>query len=129
MPVSETQIENGTFRVTRWELEPVDTIPAHMHEYEDVVVPLTEGTLWASATDGTETAVELSTGQSYARPAGASQTVENHSTAWIMFVEIERFPSVPCFTCAAGLPLSFTGRRAYPEHTLIPGSHAGVLSA
>lgn len=89
MPISETQIENGTFRVTRWELEPGDTIPAHVHEHEYVVVPLTEGTLWATATDGTETAVELSIGISYARPAGASHTVENRGTAWIMFVEIE----------------------------------------
>ncbi|WP_083266522.1 cupin domain-containing protein [Arthrobacter sp. U41] len=89
MPISETQIENGTFRVTRWELEPGDTIPAHVHEHEYVVVPLTEGTLWATATDGTETAVELSIGISYARPAGASRTVENRGTAWIMFVEIE----------------------------------------
>lgn len=58
MPISETQIENGTFRVTRWELEPGDTIPTHVHEHEHeyVVVPLTEGTLWATATDGTETA-------------------------------------------------------------------------
>ncbi len=90
MAISETQIENGTFRVTRWELEPGDTIPAHVHEYEYVVVPLTEGTLWATAPDGTETAVELSIGQSYACPAGTAHTVGNRGTAWIMFIEIEK---------------------------------------
>lgn len=90
MALNETQIENGTFRVTRWELEPGDTIPEHVHEHEYVVVPLTEGTLWATAPDGAQTAVELSIGQSYARPAGATHTVENRGTAWIMFVEIER---------------------------------------
>ena len=90
MVVSATQSENGTFRVTRWELEPGDTIPAHVHEYEGVVVPLTEGVLWATDADGTETAVELSIGQSYARPAGAAQTTDKRGTAWIVFVEIEK---------------------------------------
>ncbi|MET3923441.1 cupin domain-containing protein [Arthrobacter sp. UYEF20] len=90
MAISEIQIENSSFRVTRWELEPGDTIPAHVHEYEYVVVPLTEGTLRATAPDGAQTAVELSIGQSYARPAGAAHSIENRGTAWIMFVEVEK---------------------------------------
>ncbi|MET4097506.1 cupin domain-containing protein [Arthrobacter sp. UYCu712] len=90
MAISEVQIENSSFRVTRWELEPGDTIPKHVHEYEYVVVPLTEGMLWAADADGTETAVELSVGHSYARPAGAVHTIENRGTAWIIFVEIEK---------------------------------------
>ncbi len=55
-----------------------------------MVVPLTEGILWATAEDGTETAVELSIGQSYAGAPEAAQTIGNRGTAWIMFVEIER---------------------------------------
>ncbi|WP_258804248.1 hypothetical protein [Pseudarthrobacter sp. NS4] len=53
-------------------------------------MPLTEGILWATAEDGTETAVELSIGQSYAGAPEAAQTIGNRGTAWIMFVEIER---------------------------------------
>jgi quercetin dioxygenase-like cupin family protein len=90
MPISEMQINNGSFRVTRWDLEPGDTMPMHVHEYEYVVVPLTEGILWVTDAEGTETAVELSVGQSIARPAGVAHTIANRGTAWIRFVEIEK---------------------------------------
>ncbi|MBT2520759.1 hypothetical protein [Arthrobacter sp. ISL-28] len=53
-------------------------------------MPLTAGTLWATDAEGTEIAVELSIGQSIARPAGVVHTVANRGSTWIRFVEIEK---------------------------------------
>ncbi len=113
MAISETQIENGTFRVTRWELEPGDTIPAHVHEYEYVVVPLTEGTLRATAPDGTETAVELSIGQSYARrqvPRTPSVTAAPPGSCSSKSRRSPSTPGTPGASCA----MSFTDRTGAP---------------
>lgn len=90
-----------------------------MHEHEYVVVPLTEGTLWAAAPDGAETAVELSIGQSYVRPAGTAHTIGTAAPPGLCSLKSRSSPSVD-------MPLSFTDGPAYSEHTLIPGSPAGV---
>lgn len=95
MAINTPQIENSVFRVTRWELEPGDSIPEHRHEHDYVVVPLTGGTLSAVTPDGSETAVELSIGQSYARPARAVHTIENRGSAAIVFIEIEALFNSP----------------------------------
>lgn len=90
MATSETQIDNGIFRVTKWVIEPGGAIPMHRHEYEYVVVPLVNDTMYVTNADGSEIAAELRIGQSYARPAGAEHTVANRGTATIVFVETER---------------------------------------
>lgn len=90
MAISETQIDNGIFRVVKWTIEPGDAIPRHVHEYEYVVVPLVNDTMHVTNADGSEIAAELQIGQSYTRPAGAEHTVANRGTETIVFVEIEQ---------------------------------------
>lgn len=90
MATGETQIDTGSLRVTRWDIEPGGAIPLHRHEHEYVVVPLVDATLHVVDADGSEAAVELRVGRSYARPAGAHHTVANRGSAPLAFVEIER---------------------------------------
>ncbi len=90
MATGETQIDNGIFRVTKWSIEPNDSIPMHLHEFEYVVVPLVNDTMHVTNSDGTEIAAEIRIGQSYTRPAGAEHTVANRGESLIEFVEIEK---------------------------------------
>jgi mannose-6-phosphate isomerase-like protein (cupin superfamily) len=90
MAHSETQIDNGTLRVTKWTIEPSDAIPMHVHEFEYVVVPLVSDTMYVVNADGSEIAAEIRIGQSYTRPEGAEHTVQNRGSNTIVFVEIEK---------------------------------------
>jgi mannose-6-phosphate isomerase-like protein (cupin superfamily) len=90
MASGETQIDNNTFRVTKWTIEPSDAIPMHLHEHEYVVVPLVNDTMHVTNSDGSEIAADLRIGQSYTRSAGAEHTVANRGTDTIVFVEIEK---------------------------------------
>jgi mannose-6-phosphate isomerase-like protein (cupin superfamily) len=90
MASGETQIDNSTFRVTKWTIEPSDAIPMHLHEHEYVVVPLVNDTMYVTNSDGSEIAANLRIGQSYTRSAGAEHTVANRGTDTIVFVEIEK---------------------------------------
>ncbi len=86
----EQTLDDGTFRVTRWTIEPGGSIPFHAHEFDYVVVPLVRGTMVAVAADGTETTVELESGRSYARGAGARHSIDNRTTETVEFVEVEK---------------------------------------
>ncbi len=90
MATNEVQLDNGTFRVTRWTIEPADSIPMHRHDHEYVVVPLVDGEMYVVNSDGTEIRAELSIGQSYTRPAGAEHSVHNRGTETISFIEVEK---------------------------------------
>ena len=89
MASGEIQIDNGIFRVTKWMIEPGGEIPMHVHEYDYVVVPLVDDTMFVTNADGSELRAELRIGQSYARPAGVEHSVANRGTASITFVETE----------------------------------------
>lgn len=91
MAHGEVQLENEQFKVTKWVIEPGGAIPMHLHEYDYVVVPLVNDTMFVTNSDGSEIAAELVIGQSYTRPAGAEHTVANRGTErTIEFVEVER---------------------------------------
>ena len=81
MASGEIQIDNGIFRVTKWVIEPGGEIPMHVHEYDYVVVPLVDDTIFVTNADGSEQRAELRIGQSYARPPGIEHSVENRDTA------------------------------------------------
>ena len=82
------QAETAEVRVTEWRLAPSTATGHHRHEYDYVVVPMTDGELTIVTTDGTATA-PLHAGQSYFRKAGAEHDVQNRTAREIVFVEIE----------------------------------------
>ena len=90
MASGEIQIDNGIFRVTKWMIEPGGEIPMHLHEYDYVVVPLVDDTMFATNADGSELRAELRIGQSYTRPAGIEHSVANRGAATIAFIETEK---------------------------------------
>jgi beta-alanine degradation protein BauB len=89
-PRCEVQLENEHFRVTKWTLEPGQTIPMHRHDHEYVVIPLASRTMHVTNADGSHAVAELVSGQSYTRPAGTEHRVENREASdAVVFVEVE----------------------------------------
>ncbi|WP_125100058.1 cupin domain-containing protein [Leucobacter chromiireducens] len=87
----EVQLENEHFRVTQWTIKPGGVIPMHRHDFEYVVIPLVTDTMHVTNADGSEIVAQLTTGQSYTRPAGSEHQVENRtSTSDVVFVEVEK---------------------------------------
>lgn len=84
-----TQAETGSVRVTRWDFPPRSHTGAHVHQYDYVVVPVTDGTLTITGSDGDVVEAPLGLGVSYTRSAGVAHDVANRTDAPIAFVEIE----------------------------------------
>lgn len=81
-------IENDAVRVTRWHFAPRAATGWHRHEYDYVVVPLTDGTLRLVEPDGERDAV-LEVGAPYFRGAGVEHDVVNANDYEFTFVEVE----------------------------------------
>ena len=75
-------------RVTKWTFAPRTETGHHRHEYDYVVVPVTNGVLTIESADGTSTA-PLVLGASYNRSAGVEHNVANDGDEPVAFVEIE----------------------------------------
>jgi quercetin dioxygenase-like cupin family protein len=85
------QTETDEVRVTRWRLPPGSATGHHRHEFDYVVVPMTDGTLTLVSAVGTNEG-RLNAGQAYFRKAGVEHDVLNRTAAEIVFVEIEIKP-------------------------------------
>ena len=82
------QVDAVEVRVTEWRLPAGSAIGHHRHEYDYVVVPVTDGVLTVvSAAGSVESPITL--GQSYFRKAGVEHDVRNETGREIVFVEIE----------------------------------------
>ena len=75
-------------RVTEWRLPPGAATGHHRHEYDYVVVPMTDGDLTIVAVAGRSRS-PIKAGQSYFRKAGVEHDVVNETPREIVFVEIE----------------------------------------
>lgn len=90
--IAEQQIDNGVIRVTKWIFPPGSETGDHVHEYDYVVVPITDGTLTIESAEGTATA-PLIVGASYNRAKGVAHNVANDGPAEVAFVEVELLDS------------------------------------
>ena len=82
------QIDSERVIVTEWRFEPGAETGWHRHEYDYVVVPLTDGKLQLETPDGQRIS-ELKTGRSYNRGAGVEHNVINANEYEFVFIEIE----------------------------------------
>lgn len=82
------QEDNARVRVTEYRFPPNSETGWHVHEYDYVVVPMTNGTLTIVNKDGTSE-YPLTAGQAYYRQAGVEHNVTNVGAAEIVFVETE----------------------------------------
>lgn len=83
------QHDDQRMRVTRWDFEPGTSTGHHVHEYDYVVVPITDGQTDIHTPDGAVTRSQLNLGESYTRPAGSEHEVVNAGDRHLAFVEIE----------------------------------------
>ena len=81
-------LDNDRVRVVRWSFAPGEATGWHRHEFDYVIVPVTDGTLLLD--DGAdETRAELVAGEPYFRPAGVEHDVANGGDESLVFVEVE----------------------------------------
>lgn len=88
------QLETEDVRVTRWDFAPGSETGHHRHEFDYVVVPLTNGRLDVEVRADAKSAIEvvaneLQIGASYNRSAGVEHNVVNNGVETFSFVEIE----------------------------------------
>jgi len=93
--IPTVQSETEWARVTRWDFPPHSETGFHRHEYDYVVVPVTNGRLRLEdpVVDGGEPDVtfgDLQIGVSYDRSHGVEHNVINDNDFPVAFVEIER---------------------------------------
>lgn len=81
-------IDNERARVTRWHFAPGAATGWHRHEFDYVVVPLTDGKLELVEPDGARYS-ELETGAPYFRASGVEHDVVNANDHEFTFIEIE----------------------------------------
>jgi quercetin dioxygenase-like cupin family protein len=86
--IATVQNDTREVRVTEWRLPPDSATGHHRHEYDYVVVPMTDGDLTAVSPAG-RMRNALKTGQSYFRKAGVEHDVVNETAREIVFIEIE----------------------------------------
>lgn len=85
------QLETDRVIVTEWRFPPGAETGWHRHQYDYVVVPMTNATLSLETSEGDATA-ELKIGQSYNREVGVEHNVINANDFFLSFVEIELKP-------------------------------------
>ena len=86
---AKVQIDNNIIKVTEYSFKPGEETTFHKHEYDYVVVPITDGKLLLIDKDGQETFASLKKGVSYFRKAGVKHNVINAGESNLIFVELE----------------------------------------
>ena len=86
--IPTVQSDTPEVRVTEWRLPPGTATGHHRHEYDYVVVPMTNGVLTLLAASGRSEGT-LTAGQSYFRKAGVEHDVHNETAREIVFIEVE----------------------------------------
>jgi quercetin dioxygenase-like cupin family protein len=84
----DVQLDGPEVRITQWRLPPGGATGHHRHEYDYVVVPMTDGELTILDATGIARA-PIAAGRSYFRKAGVEHDVRNDTDRDISFVEIE----------------------------------------
>ena len=87
--VATVQEDNDRVRVTEYRFQPGAETTPHVHQWDYVVVPQTDGELLIVAPDGGESRAQLTRGVSYYRQAGVDHNVINAGAEELVFIEIE----------------------------------------
>ena len=83
------QIDNERVRVTEYSFNKNEETGFHVHQWDYVVIPQTDGLLLLINDNGVETSATLVKGQPYYREAGVSHNVINNGKEKLVFIEIE----------------------------------------
>ncbi len=85
---AEQQLDDGVVRVTKWTFPPGTETGPHVHAFDYVVVPVTDGELTIE-TDDTSAVAPITIGVSYQRGKGVAHNVANDGDTTVAFVEVE----------------------------------------
>ena len=85
---NEVQLDNDRFLITKWVFSPNSETGWHRHNYDYIVVPLSDGQLSLETNEG-ERDLTLQKGGSYSRKKGVEHNVVNKSLSEVSFIEIE----------------------------------------
>ena len=83
------QIDNERVRVTEYSFNKNEETGFHLHQWDYVVIPQTDGLLLLIDDNDVETTASLVKGQPYYREAGVSHNVINNGKKKLVFIEIE----------------------------------------
>jgi mannose-6-phosphate isomerase-like protein (cupin superfamily) len=83
------KIDNERVRVTEYSFNKNEETGFHVHQWDYVVIPQTDGLLLLINDNGVETNATLVKGQPYYREAGVSHNVINNGKEKLVFIEIE----------------------------------------
>jgi beta-alanine degradation protein BauB len=86
---ADVNADNPQVRVTAWSFSDGGATGHHRHEYDYVVVPITDNTFEVVNEDGTVRELKQRAGVAYLGVAGTAHDVINRSGRDAMFVEIE----------------------------------------
>ncbi len=81
--------DDGRVQATEWAFTPGAETGWHIHQYDYVIVPLTDGRLLLEEPGGAERKAELKHGIPYARKAGVHHNVVNDGDGELRFLEVE----------------------------------------
>ena len=80
------QIENERVRVTEYTFNKNEETGFHVHQWDYVVIPQTDGLLLIIDDNGVETIATLVKGLAYYREAGVSHNVINNGKEKLVFI-------------------------------------------
>ena len=83
------QIDNERVRVTEYSFNKNEETGFHVHQWDYVVIPQTDGLLLLVNDNDVETTATLVKGQPYYREAGVSHNVINNGKEKLVFIEVE----------------------------------------
>lgn len=87
--MATVRIDDGRVRATEYAFIPGAETGWHIHGYDYVIVPLTDGRLLLEEPGGGARKAELTSGIPYARKAGVEHNVINDGEGELRFLEVE----------------------------------------
>ena len=89
MAASNVMIDNERTRVTMWSFKIGEETGQHIHEFDYVIVPMSNGELKIINEDGSITISKLEKGVCYYREKGVNHNVINNNNSAYSFIEVE----------------------------------------
>ncbi len=82
-------IDNDRTRVTLWSFITGEETGQHIHEFDYVIVPMSDGELKIINEDGSVSISKLEKGVCYYREKGVNHNVINNTNSSYSFIEVE----------------------------------------
>ncbi len=89
MATSNVMIDNDRTRVTLWSFITGEETGQHIHEFDYVIVPMSDGELKIINEDGSVSISRLEKGVCYYREKGVNHNVINNTNSSYSFIEVE----------------------------------------